>query len=304
MLDHSCPVHRHPLAERGHDLYETPVVAVEALLRVEQLPHRLWDPACGPGNIVNTLRAAGHEVIGSDLINYGDPTHFYGRDFLLEPKVPDGCEGIVFNPPYRIVERFIDHAIKISPYVAALLRLAFLESERRCEILEGCGLARVFVFRKRLPMMHRANWQGPKASSAMSFAWFAGHAITSARQRSTAFPGSVEMTGGRVSRQKGNRTERAVVRLLQDRGLAAERVPLSGAARGRFGGDVSVPVLGRDLRCEVKCRGNGFNRLYDWLGDHDFLVIRADRKPLLVIARIELAAEIVMAAERGKGSAP
>jgi hypothetical protein len=110
--------------------------------------------------------------------------------------------------------------------------------------------------------------------------------------------------GGRASREKGNRTERAIVRLLQERGLAAERVPLSGAARGRFGGDVSVPALGRDLRGEVKCRGNGFNRLYDWLGGRDFLVIRADRKSLLVVARIELAAEIVMAAERGKGGAP
>jgi AAA domain len=104
--------------------------------------------------------------------------------------------------------------------------------------------------------------------------------------------------GGRASRQKGNRTDRAVVRLLQDHGLAAERVPLSGAARGRFGGDVSVPALGRDLRGDVKCRGDGFNRLYDWLESHDFLVLRADRKSLLVVARIELAAEIVMAAER------
>ena len=43
--------------------------------------------------------------------------------------------------------------------------------------------------------------------------------------------------GGRASRNKGNRTERAIVRLLRDRGLAGERVPLSGAARGRFGGD-------------------------------------------------------------------
>jgi Holliday junction resolvase len=32
------------------------------------------------------------------------------------------------------------------------------------------------------------------------------------------------MTGGRASRDKGNRTERAVVRLLRDRGLAGERV--------------------------------------------------------------------------------
>jgi hypothetical protein len=53
-----------------------------------------------------------------------------------------------------------------------LLRLAFLESERRCGILEGRGLARVHVFRKRLPMMHRAGWQGRKANSGMAFAWF------------------------------------------------------------------------------------------------------------------------------------
>jgi hypothetical protein len=41
------------------------------------------------------------------------------------------------------------------------------------------------------------------------------------------------MPGGRASRDKGNRTEGAIVRLLQDRGLAAERVPLSGAAPAR-----------------------------------------------------------------------
>jgi len=52
-----------------------------------------------------------------------------------------------------------------------LLRLAFLESERRCSILEGRGLARVHVFRKRLPMMHRDQWAGRKANSGMAFAW-------------------------------------------------------------------------------------------------------------------------------------
>jgi hypothetical protein len=112
------------------------------------------------------------------------------------------------------------------------------------------------------------------------------------------------VTGGRASRDKGNRTERAIVRLLQDHGLAGERVPLSGAARGRFGGDVSVPALGRDLRGEAKCRGKGFNRLYDWLEGRDFLVIRADRKPLLVVVTLELAAEIVAMAERAKGAMP
>jgi Holliday junction resolvase len=108
------------------------------------------------------------------------------------------------------------------------------------------------------------------------------------------------VSGGRTSRDKGNRMERATVRLLQDRSLAAERIPLSGAARGRFGGDISVPALGRDLRGEAKCRSNGFNRLYDWLEGRDFLVIRADRRELLVVVPLKLAAEIVAMAERGR----
>src|SRR5690349_18267346 len=60
MLDHSCQVQRAPLADRKDDLYETPDVAVHALLRVEKLPHHIWEPACGPGRIVNVLRGAGH----------------------------------------------------------------------------------------------------------------------------------------------------------------------------------------------------------------------------------------------------
>jgi hypothetical protein len=53
-----------------------------------------------------------------------------------------------------------------------LLRLAFLESERRSPLLDRGLLARVHVFKNRLPMMHRHNWRGPRASSAIAFAWF------------------------------------------------------------------------------------------------------------------------------------
>jgi hypothetical protein len=108
------------------------------------------------------------------------------------------------------------------------------------------------------------------------------------------------MSGDRASREKGNRTERAIVGLQQEQGPATERVPLSGAARGRFGGDIGVPVLSRDLRGEAKCRSNGFNRLYEWLEGRDFFFLRADRKPLLVVIKLELAAEILMAAEQQK----
>jgi hypothetical protein len=168
-LDHSCQVQRHPHSERGLDLYETPSVAVEALLRVERLPHRIWEPAAGRGAIVRVLRDQGHAVIASDIYDYGG-LHFV-RDFLGESKVPTGCEAIVTNPPFQIAERFVAHALELSPLVIMLLRLAFLESERRCNILEGRGLAHVHVFRKRLPMMHRDQWAGRKANSGMAFAW-------------------------------------------------------------------------------------------------------------------------------------
>jgi Holliday junction resolvase len=89
--------------------------------------------------------------------------------------------------------------------------------------------------------------------------------------------------GGRRSRDKGNRTERALVRFLQDRGFAAERVPLSGSAGGRFAGDITIPLLGVDRIAEVKVRGIGFRQLYEWLECRDLLIVRADRRQPLAV---------------------
>ena len=103
---------------------------------------------------------------------------------------------------------------------------------------------------------------------------------------------------GKASRDKGQRSERAIVRLLQQHGFASERVPLSGSAHGRFGGDISVPLLGIDRRVEVKCRADGFRELYRWLEGADFLVVHADRRKPLVVLPLALAAEVAMIAER------
>jgi hypothetical protein len=108
------------------------------------------------------------------------------------------------------------------------------------------------------------------------------------------------MTGGRASRDKGNRLERSLVHALQNAGFVAERVPLSGAARGRFGGDLSIPLLGADRRVEVKCRGDGFRQLYSWLDGADFLIVRADRSEPLVVIPFRLAIEIAKAAENSR----
>lgn len=163
---------KHALAERKDDLYETPPEAVHALLKVEPLPKIIWEPACGPGSIARVLRAAGHDVVATDLVDYGLENSTARRDFLFETSAPDGCECIVTNPPFKNAEEFVVRAIQLVPKVVMLMRLGFIESERRRPILDRGELSKVYVFRNRLPMMHRHGWDGPKGGSAICYAWF------------------------------------------------------------------------------------------------------------------------------------
>lgn len=161
------------LVDRKNDLYESPPEAVRALLKAETLPLTIWEPACGPGSIVRVLRAAGHQVYATDLVDYESKDQDeYGWDFLSERQLPIGAQAIVTNPPFKNASEFVVHALELCPRVVMLLRLAFLESTKRTPILDGGHLARVHVFRNRLPMMHRDGWTGPKVSNPTAFAWF------------------------------------------------------------------------------------------------------------------------------------
>jgi hypothetical protein len=120
-------------------------------------------------------------VIATDLVDYASPDQDAARrDFLLEGAAPEGVECIVTNPPYKLADEFVAHALRLCPRVFMLLRLAFLESTGRSNILDCGRLARVYVFRNRVRMMHRANWDGPRISAgSLAFAWFCwsrGHA--------------------------------------------------------------------------------------------------------------------------------
>lgn len=86
---------------------------------------------------------------------------------------------------------------------------------------------------------------------------------------------------GMKSRRKGAGFEREVVAFHRDRGMPAERIPLSGAAKGSFAGDLRLgPWV-----AECKRRARGFGQLYAWIehDNADLLVLRADRQPLLVV---------------------
>ena len=163
---------QHSHADRGHDLYETPPEATRALMEAEWLPQRIWEPTCGRGAIVRELRAGGHDVVATDLIDYGAEGCEGGHDFLKATHAPPGVEAIVANFPYKHVNECVARALHLCPRVYALCRLGFLAGTKRTPILDGGLLARVLVFKNRLPMMHRDSWSGPKATSQTEFAWF------------------------------------------------------------------------------------------------------------------------------------
>jgi hypothetical protein len=165
----------HPHAERGLDLYQTPTAATRAVLAAEAevlSGGTIWEPACGPGAIVGVLRAAGFRVVATDIEAYGCPDARGGVDFLSQTCAPPGVMAILTNPPFMHANEFVRRALELVPRVVMLLRLGFLEGQGRSDILDGGQLARVLVFRNRLPMMHRDGWAGPHASSAIGMAWF------------------------------------------------------------------------------------------------------------------------------------
>ena len=167
---------QHPYAVRGHDFYATAPIAVEKL--VEADPEHLnsslvkiWEPAAGNGGVAIPLRERGFAVICSDIVERDFPLHFIG-DFFALTRAPAGTTTIITNPAYRQAQQFAEHAINLVPDVFLLLRLAFYESVRRTDLLEHRGLRALHVFRRRLPRMHRDDWNGPRASSSICFAWF------------------------------------------------------------------------------------------------------------------------------------
>jgi|GEM_PF-1240307 len=85
--------------------------------------------------------------------------------------------------------------------------------------------------------------------------------------------------GGKASKRKGDNFERDIIHLFGGR-----RTFWQPEDKEKRGDVVDVPYLGRG---ECKARKDGFKQIYEWLGDNDFLAIRADRKKALIVIRTE-----------------
>lgn len=169
-------------ADKGDQLYETPIEATRTVLALESFSEIIKEPFVGKAAILRPLEAAGYDVLISDLVDRGITTQ-HGEvqqvgDFLLsEPGETVGTD-IFTNPPYGdLANKCLAHALRIHKpgKMAALLNLNFMcgfDDPDRRYVMDESPPSRVYVFTRRLPMMHRDGWDGNIASSQMNTGFF------------------------------------------------------------------------------------------------------------------------------------
>lgn len=150
------------------DYYATHPTAVYPLFDVEEFTPTVLEPACGEGHMARAIEECGYEVIASDIVDRG-----YGAvaDFL--ESAPTAYD-IVTNPPYRLQSEFVEHAMNVlqpGGKLALLLKIQFLESEKREDLFARFPPKRIHVFSRRAKTAKNGDFDN--VGSAMTcYAWF------------------------------------------------------------------------------------------------------------------------------------
>ena len=158
-------IHTSRFARNSYDHYATPAWVTEALLRHTTLRGPIWEPCCGTGVMAETLAAAGHEVVASDLHDHGYGT--VGIDLLACQTMRSGCRSLVTNPPYgdasptpgqrrspTALLEFLRHVLALTKTVdgqlALLVRLQWIAGQRAAALLSDAPLTATVVLTDRI----------------------------------------------------------------------------------------------------------------------------------------------------------
>lgn len=161
------------------DFYETPAWAVEQFLdefyRGRQTPYSILEPCAGSGAIIEVLRQrisaavidaceieARHEKELTSICN----GQLFIQDFRTLYKT--GHDLVITNPPFSLAQEIIEHVFATKDYsteVVMLLRLGFLESQKRKEFWDKHPLTQLYVLSER-PSFTK------KGTDSAAYGWF------------------------------------------------------------------------------------------------------------------------------------
>ena len=159
-----------------NDYYATDPIAIDGLKSVWDIPHTVWECACGQGHLSKRLIELGHNVYSSDLIDreYGTGN----LDFLQQNELPDNCKCILTNPPYNKATEFVLHSLNLLPehgYCVMLLKTTFLEGKKRYnELFSKNPPKYIFQFVGRIICAKNGDFEKmiKGGGGAQSYAWF------------------------------------------------------------------------------------------------------------------------------------
>lgn len=133
------------------DFYATNPKAIFAASKMFEeigLCGRVWECACGTGNISNSLIQLGYNVKSSDKVDRG-----YGKqiDFLSYSRINMDCD-IITNPPFKYASEFINKSMQILKQgrkACFFLKIQFLEGKERKKMFKKINPKFVYVYSKR-----------------------------------------------------------------------------------------------------------------------------------------------------------
>ena len=177
----------------SHDFYVTPKPVIEAvftqLWELDLLPgdlRAILDP-CAGGNVEDKKRYAWgmpyvevmEEMFPGVLVQSVDirkdsPAYIH-EDFLrMKPDAGDKYDMVVGNPPFSLAEEFVRHSRKFlaeGGLTVMLLRLAFLEGQKRKEFFDEWMPMYIFVHRKRISFTGNLK-EGSGGTDSVAYAHF------------------------------------------------------------------------------------------------------------------------------------
>lgn len=177
----SANTKRKPISEiENNELYNTPLIALESFYN--QYPETIdyhqvfYDPCNGLGKISNFLKDLGKDVHTSDMIDYG--CQDFVSNFFDVDELPDETECIIFNPPFTLTEKFVDHAhylMKKSKKCTNILmfnRLTTIESNARAKKFNARDWNLMYMYQYGFRVSCSQGVEEKPTANAVAYAFF------------------------------------------------------------------------------------------------------------------------------------
>lgn len=172
---HSSLSRRNDLGD-GLDFWATPPQATQALFDKEEFYGNILEPCCGTGDMAEIiLKNSKNGLICSDIVDRGYYRQTIQEDFL-ESTIQTNIDNVITNPPFNLAKEFVSKALEISSYkVAMLLKLEFLQSQKRTKWFKSSPLKWVYIFEYRVPFWKQGYKQPINNQRHAWYVWEKGY---------------------------------------------------------------------------------------------------------------------------------